>query len=225
VGTLPERFAELTGMAAERRPELTALREGHQAIAALERAEAAGFAPDLFLLGLLSAAFTPGRDGLETRFVVDPLNHVVPGLLLGLRWQFQGDTAGARAAEQRAHAEVLRHTERWATAGIPAEVRRAREDVARAAHDIQVGVEAARKAKQWMVQAGADYGVGLGDVREVSDAVAAYVTLRTAVLKARFEHNVAMAALSKATGTLDREDPLFYLAPSQAPFPPQESKP
>jgi len=173
VGRLPERFAELTGLAAEHRPELTALREGHQALAALERAEAVGFAPDIFLLGLLSAAYTPGRDWIETRFVVDPLNHVVPGLLLGLRWQFQGDTAAARAAEQQAHAEVLRHTARWATAGIPAEVRRAQEDVARAAHDIDVGIEAARKAKQWMVEAGADYGVGLGDVREVSDAVEA----------------------------------------------------
>src|SRR6185295_18659043 len=45
VGRLPERFAELTGLAAEHRPELTALREGHQALAALERAEAVGFAP------------------------------------------------------------------------------------------------------------------------------------------------------------------------------------
>lgn len=225
VGHLPDRLAELTGLAAEHRPELTALREGHQAIAALERAEAAGFAPDIFLLGLLSAAYTPGRDWLESRFVVDPLNHVVPGLLLGLRWQFQGDAAAARAAEQQAHAEVLRHTERWASAGIPAEVRRAREDVARAAHDVEVGTEAARKAKQWMVEAGADYGVGLGDVREVSDAVGAYVTLRTAVLKARFDHNVAMAALSKATGTLDREEPLFYLEPSDPDPSRQETKP
>jgi len=224
VGRLPDRFAELAGLAADHRPEFTALREGRQAIAALARAEAAGLAPDIFLLGLLSAAFTPGRDWLETRFVVDPLNHVVPGLLLGLRWQFQGDTAAARADEQRGHADALHHTERWATAGIPAEVRRYQEDVLRANHDIEVGLETVRKAKQWMVTAGADYGVGLGDVREVSDAVAAYVTLRTAVLKARFDHNVAMAALAKATGTLDREDPVFYLAAPNEPVR-QEPKP
>jgi len=225
VGHLPERFAELAGLAAQHRPEFTALREGQRAIAALERAEAAGLAPDVFLLGLLSAAYTPGRDSLETRFVVDPLNHVVPGLLLGLRWQFQGNTAAARAAEQRAHADVLHHTERWASSGIPAEVRRYQEDVLRAAHDIDIGMESTRKAKQWMVQAGADYGIGLGDVREVSDAVAAYVTLRTAVLRARFDHNVAMAALAKATGTLDREEPLFYLAPPTIPTAPQEQTP
>jgi len=45
------------------------------------------------------------------------------------------------------------------------------------------------------------------------------------VLKARFEHNVAMAALSKATGTFDREEPLFYLDPSTRDVPRQEKKP
>ena len=57
--------------------------------------------------------------------------------------------------------------------------------------------------------------VGLLDVREVSDAVESYVTLRGAVLHARFDHNVAMASLSKATGTLDGDSDLFYLAPVQ----------
>jgi hypothetical protein len=37
------------------------------------------------------------------------------------------------------------------------------------------------------------------------------VTLRTAVLKARFDHNVAMAALSKAVGTLDDADDRLWL--------------
>jgi len=224
VGRLPAGFSEAISMAADRRPELTALREGGRAIDALARAEAAGIAPDVFLLGLLSAAYTPGRDWLDSRFVVDPLNHVVPGLLLGLRWQFQGDGAGARADEQRARAQALRHTERWASTGIPAEVRKAYEDVARARHDVQVGNAAARQAKQWMVQAGTDYGIGFGDVREVSDAVQAYVTLRTAVLKARFDHNVAMAALSRATGTLDRQEPFFYLAPPDGDPPAQSQE-
>jgi len=225
VGDLPPEFSTVMDLAADRRPELTALREGGRAVEALARAEAAGLWPDVFLLGLLSAAYTPGRDWLDSRFVIDPLNHVVPGLLLGLRWQFQGDGAGARADEQRARAETLHQTQRWAQAGISAQVRRAYEDVLRTRHDVQVGSESARKAKQWMVQAGSDYGIGFGDVREVSDAVEAYVTLRTAVLKARFDHNVAMAALSKATGVFDRQEPLFYLAPQANEAPLQETTP
>jgi outer membrane protein TolC len=215
VGRPPQDFAAVAALARQKRPEIVALREGEMALAALARAEAAGFMPDVFLMAFVSTAYTPGRDWVQTRFVIDPLNHVVPGLLLGLRWQFQGGVAMARAQEQRARADVLRHMGEWAEQGIPAEVRRAYEDVRRAVKDIERGTDAVGKAKKWMVQASADYGIGFLDVREVSDAVEAYVTLRTGLMKARFDHNVAMAALSKATGTLDGDSDLFYLAPPE----------
>jgi outer membrane protein TolC len=215
VGHVPDEFLTLAGLANDHRPELAALSQGRLALEAFARAEAAGFAPDVFVMGLLSAAYTPGRDWLESRFVVDPLNHFVPAALIGLRWQFQGDMAAARAQEQQARADGLRLLDTWARAGIPAEVRRAYEDVRRARADIEVGSKAITKAKQWMVQSSADYTVGFLDVREVSDAVAAYVSLRTALMKATYEHNVAMAALSKATGTLDGDGTMFYLAPDE----------
>ena len=213
VGRVPEDFTSMAALAQQRRPELVALREGERALDALARGEAAGFLPDVFVMAFLSAAHTPGRDWVQTRFVIDPLNHFVPGLLVGLRWQFQGGMANARAQEQLARAQVLRHMGEWAGLGIPAEVRRAHEDVVRAIKNIERGTEAVGKAKKWMVQASADYSIGFLAVREVSDAVAAYVTLRTGLMKARFEHNVAMAALSKAAGTLDDDDDPFYLAP------------
>jgi outer membrane protein len=211
VGRVPHDFPSLAALAQQRRPEIAALREGEMALGALARGEAAGFLPDLFAMAFISAAHTPGRDWIQTRYVIDPLNHVVPGFFVGLRWQFQGGMAKARAQEQLARAEVLRHMGQWADLGIPAEVRRAHEDVVRAVKDIERGTEAVSKAKQWMVQASADYSIGFLDVREVSDAVAAYVTLRTGLMKARFDHNVAMASLSKATGTLDSDGDLFYL--------------
>jgi outer membrane protein TolC len=215
VGRVPRDFASVASLAQQRRPELVALREGERALDALARGEAAGFLPDVFLMAFLSTAYTPGRDWVQTRYVIDPLNHVVPGLLLGLRWQFQGGAATARAQEQRARAEVLRHMGEWADRGIPAEARRAYEDVQRAESDIERGTEAVGKAKKWMVQASADYSIGFLDVREVADAVEAYVTLRTGLMKARFDHNVAMAALSRATGTLDGDSDLFYLTRSE----------
>jgi len=215
VGRLPKDFKSVASLALQKRPEIVALREGEMAMNALARGEAAGFLPDVFLMAFISAAYSPGRDWIQTRYVIDPLNHFIPGVLVGLRWQFQGNTAEARAREQRARAEVLRHMGEWAGLGIPAEVRRAYEDVLRAARDIEQGTEAVGKAKKWMVQASADYSIGFLDVREVSDAVEAYVTLRTGLMKARFDHNVAMAALSKATGTLDGGADLFYLAPAE----------
>jgi len=213
VGGKPGDFGSLVALAIAHRPELEALRNGQAAMDALARAEAAGFKPDLFLLGFISAAYTPGRDWAESRYVIDPLNNFIPGLLLGIRWQFQGAMAQSRAAEQRANADQLRFTAEWAADGIPAEVRKAYEDIRRTDLDIEKGTIGVQKSRKWMVMAGTDYSIGFGDVREVADSVTAYVALRTAVMKSEFDHNVAMAALSKATGTLDRGSQLFYMAP------------
>ena len=107
VGRLPGDFDSLLALAKDNRPELIAFRQASSALDALARAEAAGFKPDVFALGFVSAAYTPGRDWIETRYVVDRLNHVIPGLMLGLRWQFQGGHgAGARAGTVRARRRV-----------------------------------------------------------------------------------------------------------------------
>jgi outer membrane protein TolC/ABC-type transporter MlaC component len=209
---IPTNFGDLLATASRHRPELVALREGQDALGALARAEEAAYKPDIFALGLIAGAYTPGRDWIETRFVVDPLNNFVPWIAVGLRWQVQGYMATERAKEQQAQADVLAHLGEWAEAGIPAEVRRAYEDVLRTQKDVKSGDVAVGKAKQWMVESSADYSIGFLDVREVTDAVEAYVALRNALLQAHFEHNVAMAELSKATGTLDGDSHLFYLA-------------
>jgi outer membrane protein TolC len=219
VGHLPDDVADVARLAHDNRPELFALREGEKALLALGRAERAGYFPDLFVLGFINAAYTPGRDVVENRYIIDPVNHFVPGALLGLRWQLQGGMSGARAAEQRAHADALARLGEWAGAGIPAEVRKAYEDVRRGDLDIEQGTAATKKAKRWMVEASADYDVGLLDVRELSDAVQSYVALRSAVLKARFDRNVAMADLSRATGMLDGDAKVFYLEPAAAQSP------
>jgi outer membrane protein TolC len=217
VGHLPSDVGEVTQLARDHRPELTALAEGRKALDALGRAEHAGYLPDFFVMGFITVAYTPGRDWVENRFIFDPLNHFAPGAILGMRWQLQGGMSGARAAEQHAHALSLGHLGDWANEGIPAEVRKAYEDVHRCDLDIEKGEIAVKKAKKWMVEASADYDVGLLDIRELSDAVNSYVTLRTALLRARYDRNVAMADLARATGTLDGEARLFYLESTDAP--------
>jgi outer membrane protein TolC len=216
VGHLPADIGDLTRLARDNRPELAALFAGRQALAALGRAEHAGYFPDIFLMGFVNVAYTPGRDWVENRFILDPLQHFAPGAILGLHWQLQGGMAGARADEQHAHAESLARLGDWANEGIPAEVRKAWEDVRRCDQDLEKGDIAVKKAKKWMVEASADYDVGLGNIRELSDAVTSYVTLRMAVLKARYDRNVAMADLARATGTLDGSAELFYLEPPSA---------
>ncbi|HTV17320.1 MAG TPA: TolC family protein [Polyangiaceae bacterium] len=192
----------LVVLALARRPELRALREGNAAYEALARAEAAGDWPDFFALAFASAAYTPGRDVADSRYVQDPLNGFYPGVLFGARWQLTWGMASERAAEQRASAKQLSALEEFARSGIPAEVTRAYEDVQRAKADLVEAGRGMSSAKAWLVGAEADAAVGIGPSSDIADAARAYVELRVASFDAAFRHNVALAALARATGTL-----------------------
>lgn len=207
--TLPPRAALVTS-ALQARPELRALSEGSAAFTALARAEAAGNLPDFFALAFASGGYTPGRDVADSRYVRDPLNGFYPGALVGARWQITGAMANERADEQRAKASEFDELRRWASAGMPAEVVKALEDVERAEHDATDAQRAVADAKRWSVQASADYSVGMGDVRDLTDATQAFVQLRVAAYDAGYRHNVALAELARATGGFSAANNPFY---------------
>ena len=200
--TVQARAPWLVSKALHERPELGALREGALAYDSLAAAEHAGSLPDLFLMGFVDGAYTPGRDLVETRYVIDPLNHLDPGILLGLRWQIQGATSRGRSEQRSAQARELRDLQRWAKSGLPAQVEKAYADVARARLDSAEAHTAVGRAKRWMVQANGDYLVGLSGSQPLVDAVRAYTELRAAEFDAIYRHNSAIAELAYATGTL-----------------------
>lgn len=199
----------LVAVALDRRPELDALGFGAEAFGDLARAEHADYYPDIVAIASLSAVYTPGRDDLDTRFVRDDLNHVTPAVILGLRWQFQGPSPGGRADERRAEAAQLARQRDWARQALPAEIELHYQDVLRARADITSAAEGYESAKKWVVRANADYAIGLGEADELTDATEAWARLRTAQLEAIYRHNVALAELAKATGTLRGDSSLY----------------
>jgi outer membrane protein TolC len=202
--------AILIALALKERPELRALMEGSQAQAALARAEEAGNLPDFFAMLFASAAYTPGRDLVQTRYVQDPLNGFYPGLLVGARWQLTGPMASRRADEKQAMARELDATRLWAQAGLPAQVTAAFEDIQRAVKDVEEADKAAQVTKQWLMRESADWSIGMGDSRNLADAATAFLQLRIASYDARYRHNVALAALARATGTFNDKPGGFY---------------
>jgi outer membrane protein TolC len=204
--TVVQTFAapahRLSASALERRPELDALEQGARAYDSLAAAERAGNLPDVFVMAFATGAYTPGRDLVESRYVVDPLYHFDPGILLGMRWQIQGATASGRSDQRRAQARELRFVKSWAVAGLPAQVEKASQDAERARKDISEARTGANRAKKWMVQANADYVMGLADSQAFVDSTRAYAELRAAELDAMFRYNLAMAELAHATGTI-----------------------
>ncbi|MET0386407.1 MAG: TolC family protein, partial [Polyangiales bacterium] len=171
---------------------------------ALADAEAAGNLPDVFARLFASAAYTPGRQVADSRYVQDPLNGFYPSFMIGARWQITGAMATERANESRAKAREIDQVRRFAAAGIPAEVVKAYEDACRALQDTHEAERAVGIAKRWSVLASADYSVGLGDIREVTDSTQAFVQLRVAVFDSKYRHNVALAELARATGSFQQ---------------------
>jgi outer membrane protein len=207
---VPER-GKLVALAHKQRPELRALAEGSAAYTALAEAEAAGKLPDFFALLFASAGYTPGRDFADSRYIRDPLNGFYPGLLVGARWQLTGNMADKRADENTAKATELAQMQRWAKVALPAEVTKAFEDAQRAKADDAAAEQAVATAKRWSVEASADYSVGLGDVRDLTDATQAFVQLRVAAYDAKYRHNIALAELERAIGGFDpaQSNPLY----------------
>ncbi|MEL7368472.1 MAG: TolC family protein, partial [Myxococcota bacterium] len=118
----PTRVEDVIDLALNNRPEFDALKQGILAFDKLAAAEAAGYFPNIFLAGLVTAAYTPGRQFTQSRYVFDPLGHFVPAALIGAQWEIQWDMAGQRAEEVRADAIKLTGLLKWAEQGIPAEV-------------------------------------------------------------------------------------------------------
>jgi outer membrane protein TolC len=200
---------ELVGRALHDRPELAALRNGAASFDALARAERASYFPDLVALGFVSFGYTMDRDAVETRFVYDPARHFVPGIGVGLRWELWGALAGARADEQRARGDELRHLDRWARTALSADVIRAYEELERARADLPALEVTVASAKQWLVRANADYAVGMVDSITLTDAVEAYVVNRLAQLEAVYRFNVALAHVSRAIGAVSGSESLY----------------
>lgn len=210
LGMQPSALEELLSMARERRPEVRALKQGIEAYQYLSRAENAGWLPNFFALGFVSAAYTPDRDWLQSRYVVDPFGHFVAGALVGAQWKVQWDMASARADEQAAEAFRLQNVLAWAEAGVPAEVVRFHEEVKRARADLKQLEETLPITKEWVIRASADFSAGFGDSREITDAVEAYVRMKNSQLQAVYRLNLGLASLAKATGTLVGGSALLY---------------
>ncbi len=206
----PSNVEKMIALAKENRAEFKALTEGIKAYTALADAELADYYPDFFLGGYISGAYTPDRDWIESRYVLDPFGHFIAGAGLGLQWNLDWDGASYRSDEVLADAQKLEGLLRWAEQGIPAEVHKVYQDVQRARKDIESFDEGIPDAREWLLRATTDFSTGLGPSYEVTDAVTTFVLLNSGRLEAVYRLNRSLAELAKVTGTLvDGDSPLY----------------
>ncbi len=183
--------------AVERRPELARLASAIEARAARVDQRRADLFPTIFLMGLLRYAVAPNRTDQKNPFVYDDFNYLDPGVVLGLRWDFDlGMLAELDKAEAK-HAKLLSQR-RAAAAGIRLEVEHAFREVLSS----RARLESARRrrtiARNLTVLAATNYELGLGDAKPLLDSLERRTRSTGELYLALRNHDIAIARLIKA---------------------------
>ncbi|MGH7321009.1 MAG: TolC family protein [Candidatus Rokuibacteriota bacterium] len=188
-----------------KRAEFTQLREGIRARRALVEVERKKRYP-LFFVGLVgSAAYATNRDRLDNPFVVDPLNHVAVGPVIGFRYNLDFGIAAGKIKEAEAEVHKLEALQGFAEDGIPLQVRQAYGTVVEAKRNAQALDEANQNARKFLVAASSNFDLGVGEPRDLADAVVVYAKTRGEYLQALYAYVFGLEQLAHAAG-LDVEE-------------------
>ncbi|MFQ5846320.1 MAG: TolC family protein [Candidatus Methylomirabilales bacterium] len=186
--------------AKEHRPEFVQLREGIKARKALVDAAAADQYPVFYAAFLADVAQSTNRDFSEVPIITDPLQHAQGGVVLGLKWHFDFGITKGKIHEAEAEYTKLLHKRDFADHGIPLQVRKAHLELQKAQKDMETTKRGYREARRWLVTAVANFDLGIGEARELADALKTYAEMRTDNFRAIYNQRIALANLAFATG-------------------------
>jgi outer membrane protein len=191
---------EAIGHALDWRPEMRQVRAGLVATDQLVRAERGTLFPQFFLGATGFYSVASNRDFQQNPFIYDPLHDRIIAAVVGVRYQLDFGITLGRVRERRAEHARVEALGREAEMGIPLQVRLARRELAAAEETIKSTDQGSRSSRQWLVVAQSNYDVGVGDTRDLGDAVQNYARLRADYLLAIYHYDVAIARLDHVTG-------------------------
>lgn len=186
--------------AKELRPEFTQIRAGLLATQALVEAARADFYPQLFVALNGDYARATNRSFMKNPFLIDVFNHNALAPLLGFKWHFDFGITSGKVAAAQAELLKLQHTKEFAEKGIPLQVIKAYRELQEAQEAIRATEEGYLNARRWLVAAVANFDLGIGEAKDVADALTAYGRLRADNFRAIYNFNLSLANLDHATG-------------------------
>lgn len=196
---LPE-FEIVVERARLQRPEYRQLKEGLAARAALVEAAKAGYYPDIFMAGLVSWAYSEGRDRISNPYINDRFQHAYGGIALGMKWHLDFGIISSKVAAEQAQLNRLQSTNSYADAYIPLQIRKAWLEAREAERVVKVTKDAFTSAKKWGAAALANFDFGIGNPRDVFDAVEVYGKMKAEHYQAIYNYKLARANLDYASG-------------------------
>lgn len=199
----PDTLSAYQKLAKDYRSEFKALEAGISARKNLVEGEKTNCLPIFFLGGLVDVADTPNdiRTRQSSPYAYDPYNGLTIGAGVGMKWNFEFTKVNAKVQQAKAEYQKLLHQKDFADKGIPLEVEKAYLEYKEAANNIAHSSEQVDQAKKWFLQSVVAWSFGVGDSREVLESVIFKGLADKNFFEATVNHNVAIASLSKATGT------------------------
>lgn len=182
------------------RPEFKQLKEGMAARAALVEAAKANYYPDIFLAGMASWAYADNRDRIKNPYISDTFRHAYGGVALGLKWHLDFGITSAKVAAEQAQLNRLASTKVYADNYIPLQIQKAWLEMQEAQKNVTNTLNAYQGAKKWGTAALANFDFGIGNPRDVFDAVGVYGKMKAAHFQSIFDYKIAKANLEYAMG-------------------------
>jgi outer membrane protein len=159
--------------------------------------------PDLVLIGTAAFARAQTVDDPQNAFVSHYFNSTTAGVAAALRMQLDLGPRLARASRTNAEAAEIGFRRDEALGGIAFEVRKAYGEVTEAGARVKAVQKGEKAAKAWISAVAQNFTLGLSEARDLTDALLAFFNMRYRYLQAVFDYNVAVAALTRATGSSD----------------------
>ena len=182
------------------RPEFKQLAEGMAARTALVQAAKANYYPDIFLAGIFSWAYAEDRDKIRNPYISDSFNHLYGGVALGARWKLDFGITKSKVAGEQAQLNRLSSTRQFADTYIPLQVKKAWFELNEAFNNISTTKSSYHSAKKWGAAALANFDFGIGNPRDVFDAVEVYGKMKAAYYQSIYDYYIAKANLDYAIG-------------------------
>ncbi len=204
--TLEPEVRQVAGMDAQvsdalrLRPEMAQVRAGLDARRALVDVERSEYYPQFFaaIVGAFSGA--TNRSFIENPFVNDTFSQRGAGIIAGFKLHVDFGITGGKVRTAQAEYMQVEEKKNYAERFIPLQVRKARAELEEAQKSIEATREGYLNSRKWLVAAVANSDLGIGEAKDVADALASYARLRGDNFRAIYNYNLALANLDHATG-------------------------
>lgn len=182
------------------RPDLKALDNGIRAKEAQSKATWAEMFPQLGLVGQFAWSRAAGRDTVTNPYVGDYFNALTVGGALVIKQNLSFWNVAFRANKVDAELKTLRDSRRAALRGIEVQVQEATANLHAAIIKKAATAKAVATGRSWFRSATLNFGVGVGESRDLIDAYRGYVEAQKSDAQATLDLLVADDRIREVTG-------------------------